>query len=164
MKKDVRISVWLPHELWGLAKAEEINFTSVLNECLSYMLDLPPDPRLEIMKQKMNLAKENLRAKYAQEIAGATLALSEKRMALELERAKIEQRDQYLLDLGKGLQKITSWPHVKRALEEKDAESDHWESALYQVNKLKGFHYKRSDTLWNDALDWWVKFGKTSKK
>jgi len=155
----VRRSVWIdPHALL-LFQAKGLKLSPFVNNVIAMFLDLPPDPRERILKEKSDEVVLRLRSSYEHELRLRIREYEQQQQVQDLDRAAADKRSAELLHVGELLQRTTCWSQVQRALQDQDSDSEYWEIAVHEVNGMDGDRWD-STRLWNTAIDWYARYGK----
>ena len=162
MKGKRRTSIWVNPTLVLQMQAKGIDISSFVNRAMALFLEVPEDPREILIKQQTEYVVTQLRATYMHEMNTILKQHNEQQQVQDLERARADQRSAELLSFGELLQKTTCWKQIRRALLDKNHDSNYWDLALDEMNKMDGDRWD-GITLWNTAIDWYAKFGKLQR-
>lgn len=151
MTDKIRASVYIEPELWMMAHKDGISFTSLLNDTLATIYNLPPDSTRELLKTQTEKAQLRYRAMYSEKM----IIRAEEKEA----RDKILNAPKERLKIIGG--HINSSKHNGRLIESlknRDFDEDLWDRACTEINKKNKTHYKGL-ALFNEGINWFKTLG-----
>jgi hypothetical protein len=153
-----RTSAWVYPTHILLLNERGLTLSSFLAYALPMFLDLPPDPREQLIKADMEKMVLRLRSTYEFEIKQIVQGKTEKDAESNREKAKTAD----LIQFGEYLQRTTAYPVFKSQLMRKYYDDDTILTIVTrEINRMNGKTYRENE-VWNTAITWYQKYGATS--
>ena len=147
----IRTSVWVHPSFILLLNERGLTLSSFLSLALPMFLELPPDPREQLIKADVEKMVLRLRSTYELEIKQIMQEKAEKDAELIPEKQRISE----LIQFGDYLQRTKSYPDFRRCLERKDPDDSVLRNITKEINRLNGNEYEEIE-LWNKAITWYA--------
>jgi hypothetical protein len=154
--KHIRKYVWVDPYLLRLLDEKGIELSGFVNKSLAAFLDLPEDPTVKLLREKMEESVIRTRLSYMNEIQSRIQIAEQTQTKEDIEKAKQKELIAQLDKFGTLLLRTSCYPKIYRALRDTDPDASCWDIALVEINNMNGNSYT-FDEVWNTAIEWYRK-------
>lgn len=162
----MRTSIWVDPNLVLLLRTYGLDLSSFVNKTLVEFLELPADPREKLVNEKIDSTVLRLRSTYENEMREIMKDYARESASKISEENRQSVIDQELYTLGEHLKTLNFYPKLEKCLKDPGLTEEYWDSWIDASAVISSKTGKQHDenNLWNMALQWWQKYGKTGTK
>lgn len=133
-----------------------IDLSTFVNMSLGYFLELPEDPTLKLLRERIDDSVIRVRINYMKEIRDRITKVEQTHLVEDLEKAKQIELLTELQKIGKSLKKTSCYPKIIEALKNLDPDAPCWDTAYQEIKERETITYSFPE-FWNLAVDWYKK-------
>jgi len=154
--KKIRRNIWIDPDLLLMVSDKGIDLSTFVSMSLSYFLDLPEDPAMQLLKKTIENAELRVRIRYINELRDRITKVEQTQLVEDTEKAKEKELIAELHNIGNALKKTSCYSKLIESLKNNDPDAPCWDTAVIEVSKLAGLNLEFA-VLWNLSIEWYKK-------